>query len=220
MKNPIFAIGDIHGCYDELHQLMTFLKGLEKNCDQPPIYLFLGDYVDRGPKSMNVVEYLCHLQEGWPGRVICLLGNHDDMMTWGENHEYIAETLNSYGVNDATMIRSDHVKWIKKLPLYYQDHMGRVFVHAAIDRSLPLVEQTELTLLWGRDPYLSDRSMDGGYVVHGHSVVRSNLPEVYHNRCAVDTGCCFGRVLSAAIFDDSKVSPVMLINHKGTTRRL
>lgn len=211
-NNTIVAIGDIHGCYNELNQLLDVIVPIVPSGTK---YVFLGDYVDRGPDSKKVIEKLIQLQDMWPKRVICLMGNHDDMMTWGQRHHYIEETLKSYEINHAMAFPTEHMKWIKKLPMWYQDHMGRVFVHAAIDRTLRLDEQKEEIMLWGRDPYLSDRSMDGGYVVHGHSVVHRNLPEVYHNRCAVDTGCCFGRVLSAAIFDDRQVSPFRLVNHKG-----
>jgi len=79
MKNTItYAIGDVHGCFDKLMALLA-------HCDahsgsRKPRFVFLGDYVDRGPDSKRVVEFLMRGQSNFPERFICLKGNHEELL--------------------------------------------------------------------------------------------------------------------------------------------
>ena len=76
--SPItFAIGDIHGCLDKLERLVA---GCEARAgDRPARFVFLGDYIDRGPDSRGVIEFLMRMQQARPGAVVCLKGNHEQL---------------------------------------------------------------------------------------------------------------------------------------------
>src|SRR5437660_10984861 len=72
-----FAVGDIHGCLDKLTRL---LAACEAHAGALPArYVFLGDYIDRGPQSRGVIDRLMAKQAEWPGTVVCLRGNHEQM---------------------------------------------------------------------------------------------------------------------------------------------
>jgi serine/threonine protein phosphatase 1 len=70
-------------------------------------------------------------------------------------------------------------------------------------------------MMWIREEFLYNETSDGLYVVHGHTPIMKKLPQVMPTRCNVDTGCCFGGVLSAAVFDERQYEPYLLFNHQG-----
>src|SRR6266542_875053 len=72
-----FAVGDIHGCLDKLQRLLTACEAYAGA--RPARYVFLGDYIDRGPQSRGVVELLIGRQSARPGTIVCLRGNHEQM---------------------------------------------------------------------------------------------------------------------------------------------
>ena len=78
MPDPTCAIGDIHGCYD---LLLALLGGIEEHAGGRPYRLvFLGDYIDRGPDSAGVIQTVRQLQQRSPETVICLRGNHEQLL--------------------------------------------------------------------------------------------------------------------------------------------
>jgi serine/threonine protein phosphatase 1 len=99
------------------------------------------------------------------------------------------------------------------------DYGQRVYVHAGIERSVPLQEQNQEVMTWIRDPFLNNVSPKGGYVVHGHTPHKH--VEFRKNRINLDTGCCFAEEygpkysLSAGVFNETKAEPEVIINHKG-----
>ena len=135
------VIGDIHGCYDELVELISTLeeegeykKGVDK-------LVFLGDYIDRGDNSRLVIEFIQNLQKN-NDNVIALMGNHEDMLlgylddndpNWTLNG-YVS-TMNSYEGFEKQFKRD--VQWIRTLPLYHEDEYF-IFVHAGIDPYKPM----------------------------------------------------------------------------------
>ena len=198
-----FAIGDVHGCLSELRDLLGDIE------DQAPSghIVFLGDYVDRGPDSRGVLELVMAgpRTEGW--RWTALKGNHEDMMVrsdtvaldrniWLENGGQ--ETLQSFGGS----IPDSVLRWCADLPMIHVDE-NRIFVHAAVDDSLPLAAQKSRDLMWKRfsDDYSSD--FWGRHLCHGHTPQPEN-PVTIGNRTNVDSGCVFGGALSCAVFDDEK----------------
>ena len=219
-----FAIGDVHGCFDELRSLIELCRksagGLEHE------FILLGDYVDRGPASNEVVAFLMREQAAGKCRLRCLRGNHDDMllraadparsdmelMQWfGTGGE---ATLDAYGLDDPVELPADHLAWITALPI--RVHEGeRFFAHAGVRPAIPLNEQVERDLLWIREPFLSSRQWHGALVVHGHTPTAGAAPEVRSNRVNVDTGACFGRPLTAAAFSSGKMCPAVFINSDG-----
>ena len=74
-----YAIGDIHGCLDKLQDLVKRCQ-LDADAEkQTAKFVFLGDYIDRGPDSRGVVEFLINLQSQQPDRIVCLAGNHEEL---------------------------------------------------------------------------------------------------------------------------------------------
>lgn len=203
-----YAIGDIHGCLRHLEQLVTLCE--DDAAEQPMQLVFLGDYIDRGPDSHGVVEYLIELQAFMPDRVICLMGNHEDMLLKafedeGREDHWLrnggTQTLYSYQVPSAVDLPRRHVEWFRSLPTSHDDGM-RFFVHAGVHPERPLDQQDEQDLLWIREPFLSSQKDFGRLVVHGHTPLASGIPDQRPNRLNIDTGAVFGRALTAAVFTE------------------
>ena len=218
-----FAIGDIHGCFDELRSLLelcTNAGGVEHD------FVFLGDYVDRGPASNEVVAYLMQAQAASLTRFRCMLGNHDDMLCiaadrardeadlirwWANGGE---ATLDSYGIGDPADLPAEHLAWLQALPVCLHER-DRFFVHAGIRPGVPLDAQWRHDLLWIREPFLSSEAWHGAFVVHGHTPTPTSAPDLRPNRVNLDTGACFGRALTAAAFSPTQSFPAFFVNSDG-----
>jgi serine/threonine protein phosphatase 1 len=217
-----YAIGDIHGCYGKLCNLLDHCMAHRGARDFRLV--FLGDYVDRGEQSREVVELLIETQAQAPDRIVCLKGNHEEMLLTaakgGDAEVWLYNggdtTLASYGVDRAADIPSAHLQWFEALALAITDEQ-RFFVHAGVRPGIPLQQQSKNDLLWIREPFLSDPRDHGLYVVHGHTPSRSRAPELRRNRLNLDTGACFGGPLTAAAFDESMVGPSIFITDGGTS---
>jgi len=214
-----YAIGDVHGCYTKLRNLIGHC--MVHRGDHPYRLIFLGDYIDRGRRSREAVELLIEIQAGNPDRIICLRGNHDDMAVtaarggdpWVWLNNGGDATLASYGVGRPEHMPARHLDWLGSLPLTFSDEW-RFFVHAGIDPDLPLDAQKKETLLWIREPFLSDPRDHGLLIVHGHTP--NEEPELRFNRLNLDTGACFGGPLTAAVFDEDTAEPLAFITDQGT----
>jgi serine/threonine protein phosphatase 1 len=208
-----YAIGDIHGCMDKLAELV-------RRCDNDAAgrsmrYVFLGDYIDRGPDSRGVVQFLMDLQRSHTDRNIFLKGNHEDLMVSAADSDFFEarwlanggfQTLESYGLNSANQLPEDHVNWLRRLPLFFDDGR-RFFVHAGVHPDRPLDRQDEDDLLWIRKPFLSSETDYGRLIVHGHTPVKGGPPDLRANRLNLDTGAVFGGPLTAAVFDSDEIAP-------------
>ena len=218
------AIGDVHGCLDELTSLVAACESA--SAGRPARFVLIGDYVDRGPNSSRVLDLLIERQRREKNRLVCLRGNHDDMlmraaregrtdsdlMNWWANGG--EQTLDSYGVNDPCELPAHHLAWIESLPLTLVDH-HRLFVHAGVRPGVSIQHQAEKDLLWIREPFLSSDADHGRFVVHGHTPTGSTLPELRPNRLNLDTGACFGGTLTAALFTGAERLPILFINSDG-----
>ena len=214
----LFAIGDVHGHFDKLMRLMGHCRAFaEARGAARSRFVLLGDYVDRGPASRQVLEFL----DSRPTGVTAILGNHEAMMAaaveggssfmhWLSNGG--SETLASYGIDDPRDIPPAHLRLIGRLPLYVDDGL-RLFVHAGIDPRDPDGRDPE-TLLWTRQQPDEDQPLPR-FLVHGHTPVRQGLPELHHNRLNLDTGAGWGYDLSAAAFGDESAAPVAFLNQDG-----
>jgi len=214
----LFAIGDIHGHFDKLMRLMSHCRAFaEARGEARARFVLLGDYVDRGPASRQVLEFL----DSRPADVMAILGNHEAMMAaavqggssfmlWLANGG--SETLASYGIGDPRRIPPDHLQLIGRLPLFVDDGL-RLFVHAGIDPGDPDGRDPE-TLLWTRKHPGDDQPLPR-FIVHGHTPVHQALPELHRNRLNLDTGAGYGRDLSAAAFSDESAPPLALLNDAG-----
>ena len=195
------VITDVHGRLEELLRLLDKVPAGAK-------LIFLGDYVDRGTQSCEVVE----LVKSLPGAV-CLRGNHEDMMcnpdtmfgTWMANGG--SATMESYkdpltGEINAGLME-DHAAWFETLPRFHSD-AHRVYVHAGVDESHDLRHMPEGITQWFRYPAGADFGYRGLHVVHGHTPGIVQLA----NRTCLDGG----KTLTCGVFDDDKPGgPVELL---------
>ncbi len=187
-----YVIGDIHGCLTPLQRL------LEKIHPRPQDQLiFIGDYIDRGPQSNEVVEHLL----GLPQRRIFLMGNHEKMLLdylAGEDQEiFLANggeaTLRSYG-GDPDDIPDSHRAFFQSLrPMY--ETPDYLFVHAGIRPMVPLAEQSLRDLVWIRQEFFQFMGHFPKPVVFGHTPLRQVL--LADDRIGIDTGCVYGGKLTA-----------------------
>lgn len=216
-----YAIGDVHGSFTKLANL---LRHCRDHCgDQHARFVLLGDYIDRGKRSRDVVNLLIQAQAAAPGELVCLMGNHEDMLLSaanGENEPVWLDnggttTLHSYGVRRAADIPIEHLRWFETLPLTTSDDR-RFYVHAGIMPGIPLNKQRKEVMLWIREPFLSDQSDHGQYVVHGHTPSAVGMPEVWPNRLNLDTYAWSGNSLVAAVFDDQRIGPLAFIGDDGS----
>ena len=224
----VYAIGDIHGRVDLLRQLHRRIIADAAQADPAmrKLLIYLGDYVDRGLYSREVLDVL--VRERVPGfESVHLRGNHDheflefleDPTTNSAWLRYGGDaTLYSYGVRlpadtpaDRRLdllgerlreaVPADHVEFLMGLP--YTCEVGDyLFVHAGIDPDKPLEEQTPEDMLWIRDAFLEADCDFGKVVVHGHSV--TELPDVRDNRIGIDTGACYTNALTCLVLQDNR----------------
>lgn len=202
----LYVVGDIHGCADELDVLLGAVDLDTEDC-----IVFVGDYIDRGPRSADVVERLLALQRDARGRVVCLKGNHEDMLLAYMGYPGLnasaflynggTDTLSSYGLAPwasggellATMPR-EHLEFFRTLGLTHEAPPYLV-VHAGIHPDRGLAEQREADLLWIRDRFVS-RPHDLPYTVcFGHTPQRDVLLDLPY-KIGLDTGCVYGNLLS------------------------
>jgi len=218
-----FAVGDIHGCLDKLDRLLAACEAHAGA--RPARYVFLGDYIDRGPHSRGVIERLMAGQAARPGTVVCLRGNHEQMAVdaharasavplWLANNAL--STLRNY---DGRRISPEHLAWLEALPFCHDDGL-RFFVHAGIDLTVPLAAQAPEVMVWMREPFLSEcDAVDcGRFVVHGHTPLPAGIPDLRRRRVNLDTAAVMGGPLTAAVFDDTQAPPLAFLTDRGGAR--
>ncbi|MCF4128454.1 metallophosphoesterase family protein [Methylobacterium sp. SyP6R] len=211
-----YAIGDIHGRADLLARLLARIE--EHRAGRPRRLVFLGDAVDRGPDSAEVIAILRDLQAGEPEAVTCLMGNHEAMLldaAAGTNLDLwrlngAGPTLASYGVTQPCDLPAEIVAWIAALPTLHGD-ARRWYVHGGLDPARGAEESDRETRLWMREPFLSSDHDFGRHVVHGHTPTRDGRPELRVHRTNLDTGAVFGGPLTAGIFTDGQEPPVEVL---------
>jgi len=201
--NKIFAIGDIHGCFDQLQALIKSLD-IDKQCDT---LVFIGDYIDRGSSVKEVVDYVIKLRNEFKN-VVCLMGNHEHMLLRflaGIDEEmYLynggTATLFSYGISRSSMpqtrkaaIPADHLLFFQSLLPYYETK-GYIFVHAGLMPGLLPGEQAIHNLLWVRQEFIYSDYDFGKTVIFGHTPLRS--PLIRPNKIGIDTGAVMGGKLT------------------------
>lgn len=205
-ESRIFAIGDIHGCYDKL---VTLLDRLPYEPERDTL-VFIGDYIGRGKQSRQVVEHLVRLRADNP-RIITLMGNHELMLFEYHRHgdrnllevlrrNGVEDTMTSYGRRNIVDLRSlsflpaSHREFLENLlPIWQTDDY--IFVHAGILPGQPLAEQNEDTFCWVRDLFLNVEHDFGKRVIFGHTPFAT--PLVSANRIGIDTGAVYGNLLTA-----------------------
>lgn len=214
-----YVIGDIHGRLDLLENLLAKIHAeLQRAPAARTSLVFVGDLIDRGPSSAEVIERLRTYRR--PGiEPVFLLGNHEEVLLriLGGEAQLItkwrwfggAECLQSYGVDPADManmsdeeslaavraaIPRDHVEFLETFAdsCRFGDYL---FVHAGVRPGIPLEQQSQSDMRWIREPFLLDDRDHGFVVVHGHTIC--DEVELRPNRIGIDTGAYRTGVLSA-----------------------
>ena len=225
MTNPIYAIGDVHGQLEELQRVLSLIEAYGGPDARG---VLVGDYVDRGPDSRGVLQFLIDAQaqgRNW----VTLKGNHDRYLSrfldymlvhdpatradllWFNPRLGGDKTMATYG-EDAeegapddvlpraalAAIPQAHREYLANLPLMHQTD-ELLFVHAGIRPRVALEKQIEDDLVWIRAPFLDYRKSHGPLVVHGHTSIEH--PEHAGNRVNLDGGAGYFRPLHAAVFE-------------------
>ncbi|MBM3646079.1 MAG: serine/threonine protein phosphatase [Alphaproteobacteria bacterium] len=220
-----YVIGDIHGRADLLAELLAVIKadamlrpGPGKN-----VIVYLGDFVDRGPQSREVIDLI--LSDPLPDFAeVRLLGNHDETLLRFLGDPQIGPTWSSYG-GDATLLSygvrakprlrgldryedmrrqllelmpPEHVEFLQTLVLSCTagDYL---FVHAGVRPGVPIDRQAPADLLWIRDEFIESPQDFGAVVVHGHTPFQQ--PDVRYNRIGIDTNAFASGVLTCLILE-------------------
>ena len=189
------AVGDIHGCLAQLTELMELVK--PTSADR---VVFLGDYVDRGPDSAGVIDYLIEFAAAFPETVF-LRGNHEQMfldyLDGQDSAMFLVnggrQTLDSYRDRRMWPIPTSHRRFLESLEHSFESE-HHIFVHAGLRPGIPLAEQDDFDMLWIRHEFLESDFDWGKAIVYGHTPRQE--PLLGDRRIGVDTGCVYGRQLT------------------------
>jgi serine/threonine protein phosphatase 1 len=221
-----YVVGDVHGRLDLLEDLLSKIGDeLEQQPQRKALLVFLGDLIDRGPSSAQVLERLRSYSR--PGvRTIFLLGNHEEVLLRILKGEETLlgswlnfggmECIESYRVDPRTIepldpkgklvairraVPLEHVKFLESF-VYTCRFGDDLFVHAGIRPGIQIEQQRQTDLRWIREPFLFDETDHGFVVVHGHTI----RPEVeaLPNRIGIDTGAYRTGVLTALAIEGSR----------------
>ena len=226
----IYAIGDIHGRADLLAAL---LRQIDVDCtlypSSRPIVVFIGDYIDRGPASSEVLDLLLGCER--TKETVFLKGNHETFVHRFLNAPAVLdewrlcgglETLMSYGLKPsinpgvaeqrrlatalAKSMPKRHLEFLDSLKLSFSCG-DFLFVHAGIRPGVPIRKQREEDLLWIREEFLSFQLRFEKFVVHGHTPVRT--PDIRSNRINIDTGAFATGRLTCMVIEGTAVVPLI-----------
>lgn len=233
----IYAIGDVHGRLDLLDDLLAAIDADDATRPKAETLLvFLGDLVDRGPQSAQVLDRVIALEQERPNTK-CLLGNHEEVFLRSIKGDLKAlamfvriggrETILSYGVPveayEACNFAELLALWAKRVPaehiaflercedlLVYGDY---AFVHAGVRPGEPLTRQRTSDLRWIRGDFLNHAGPFEKVVVHGHTISREieSLPQ----RIGLDTGAYATGKLSAMMFEGDRRQSIQAHGSRG-----
>lgn len=229
-ETDFFVVGDVHGCDDLLAHLLDKIGAMTSRHKAPII--FVGDYIDRGKESLAVLDRLFQLDTIAKNPIVCLLGNHEEMLIkflehpeeWGPRwlRNGGLQTLSNFqihGVSQTTQgialthlcdelkkrFRPDILNWLQNMPTSWNSGNVTV-VHAGARPNIPLADQTREVLLWGHPSFHQQNRDDGQWVVHGHTIVPDVT--VLDGKVSVDTGAYATGRLSAVFISASGVETV------------
>ena len=221
----LYAIGDIHGRDDLLADLLRQIdRDRATRRRARTVLIFLGDLIDRGPASAQVIDRLIGLSRG-PSRIVCVMGNHEevllrildgddaivgDWLRFGgdrcmDSYGIDGTALASLGAHEAGVairaaIPAAHRSFLQDQADSFQvgDYL---FVHAGIRPGVPLAEQSRRDLRWIRGPFLDHADRHEYVVVHGHTISEAVVETPA--RIGLDTGAYCSGVLTAMAFEGS-----------------
>lgn len=212
-----YIIGDIHGCAKNLFGLFKKISGLFKQDD---VLVFLGDYIDRGTHSYDVIDFLISLSK--IRRTIFLKGNHEDMLLKYLNGEDIhgsyllnggQSTINSYKKNcGAFLLPDEHLSFFQNLKNYYEMD-DFIAVHAGFNPNVyNIQDQSEMDTLWIREAFYRTEKRWDKTIIFGHTPTKylgQNSWNVYFdemkNIIGIDTGAVYRGLLTCITWPDLQV---------------
>lgn len=215
MPGRTLAIGDIHGCD---HALETLLQQLALTSDDTVI--FLGDIVDRGPGTRQAIDRILELRRLCD--VVTIMGNHEEMMRDAISRGWLfegwldfggRETLNSYG-GQVEDIPAEHLRFLTMLKPWWETEHD-IFVHAAVEPHLALVNQTANYLRWKHIDGSEPPHVSGKRIVCGHTRQTDGVPLVFNGWACIDTDPNGHGWLSCLDADTNQVTQA---NQKGKVR--
>jgi serine/threonine protein phosphatase 1 len=202
--SKIYAISDIHGCSKTFNELLNKISFSTNDT----LYL-LGDYIDRGPGSIQTIDKVIELQSSGYN-IKCLRGNHEQMMLnsiqhlsqsilWEKNGG--DKVLDELGIHSASQIPQKYINFIEGLP-YYIETDDFFFVHAGLNLQIPDPLQDKESMIWIRnweDSELVSEFLDGKKLIHGHTPQSNQQIEKtfgyfcngYVSVLNIDNGCVF-----------------------------
>jgi serine/threonine protein phosphatase 1 len=221
-----YAVGDIHGRVDLLEHLLAKIHAdLQRRPARKTLLVFVGDLIDRGPSSAQVIERLrCYRRDGV--QPVFLLGNHEEVFLriLGGDSSVVQnwlqfgglQCLQSYGVTLARIrgrsaeevveivrgaVPLEHIEFLETFvdSCRFGDYL---FVHAGIRPGIDVDQQAQSDLRWIREPFLFDESDHGFIVVHGHTI--SDEVDERPNRIGIDTGAYRSGVLTALAIEGTE----------------
>jgi serine/threonine protein phosphatase 1 len=223
----VYAVGDIHGRADLLADLFARIDARQANFSAgKAIHVFLGDYVDRGPCSRDVLDLLISRRLQYPA--VCLKGNHENYLVEFLKNPVVLDEWRQYGGLDtllsyglAPSLKPDAPETItlssdlnRVLPDSHRLFLNSLalsftcgdffFVHAGVRPGISLARQAQEDLLSIRDDFLLNEHAYEKVVVHGHTPVVK--PEVRSNRVNIDTGAYATGKLTCLVLERDRMS--------------
>jgi serine/threonine protein phosphatase 1 len=201
LKERLFAIGDIHGCID---QLVKLVESTINVCMDDRI-IFLGDYIDRGENSREVIEYILNLKKNGLN-VITLIGNHESMLLDAlrdESRQYNwlfnggSYTLDSFGIASLSELDGEYVEFFQSLQ-YFFSFGNFIFVHAGFNNSIPYPFEDTNAMIWTRNELYTNPAFNDKVIVHGHTPVAlevcRQMAKQESKVINIDTGCVYSNL--------------------------
>lgn len=220
-----YVVADIHGAENALVDVLTRIDADQAaHPSKRSVQIFLGDYVDRGPATRQVLERL--IARARSHEILMLKGNHEELfLSFFKDPAVLSswrqygglQTLTSYGLQPSfspteeeqlklsaqfeRAVPAEHRLLLEGLPSSFScgDYY---FVHAGVRPGIPLKNQKDEDLLWIRQDFLLHEGMFEKFIVHGHTPVKE--PEVHKNRINLDTGAYATGRLTCLVLDDDK----------------
>lgn len=191
-----FAIGDIHGCSKTLRKLVEELVVPSLQDD----IIFVGDYIDRGPDSKGVLDYIIGLRQKGYG-IKTLRGNHEQLLLDAFEHEENFEhwlmcggdmTCRSFGIRDVHQLSDEYLSFVAQTEFYHMTDQY-IIVHAGLSFASGNPFMDKDAMLWTRSNYVDMDQTGGRKIIHGHTptpfATIQSLRDT--NSINIDAGCVY-----------------------------
>jgi len=218
----LFAITDIHGCFKPFYELVVNTIKLKKS-DQ---LILLGDYIDRGDQSREVIDFILDLQKGG-FNITPLTGNHEVMLCEAYYNQDLLPlwllnngdtTLLSFGIQDIREIDTHYLDFFTTLE-FYRNRGNFVFVHAGFDDLATNPFSDKQSMIWECRLSYHNPMLSGKTIIHGHrpktvSYVKRLIAEK-SNVIPIDTGCVYGKEDGYGVLSALEVNSMALFSVDG-----